>query len=403
MSAAPVQRVLEALEAMGFATRPSGAGWAGRCPAHDDRKPSLSISEGGDGRALLNCHMGCAPELVVEALGLTMRDLFPDGNGVTPREMRYAVRDAAGSVIATHVRLEGPDGKRVWWERDGRKSLGGLRLVDLPLYGTHLVADWSGDSVIVVTEGEKACDALLSRGIPAVGTVTGASGCPGREALEVLRDRDVVLWPDHDAPGTAHMRRIAVALDGIAATVRWIEWGSADGDDAADFPGSNNELREVIDAASAPPIRVNGTWREKQQREQETAVWEPPIPFDEQSVPEFPVDVLPPWLREWVLAEAVATQTPIDLAGMLALSVLSTACAGKVRVRVRPGFEDGLNTFVVVVLPVANRKSAVFRDAMRPVIEFERSECERLREPISQVAQRHRVLVARLEKAERLG
>jgi hypothetical protein len=407
MSEAPVQRVLEALEAMGFATRRSGAGWAARCPAHGDRKPSLSVNEGGGGLALLYCHRGCTPEHIVQALGLTMRDLFPEGNGAKPRETRYAVRDAAGSLIATKVRLDLAEGKQMWWERDGRKSLGGLPLKDLPLYGAHLVADWPRDTVIVVTEGEKACDALLSRGIPALGTVTGASGCPGREALEVLRDRDVVLWPDYDAAGSAHMRSVDTALDGIAATVRWIEWGSADGDDAADFPGSNDELRKVVDAAAAPP----GTARERQQRRQQTspppidemktAGWEVPVPLDEQSVPGFPLDVFAPWLREWVLAEAVATQTPIDLAGMLALSVLSTACAGKLRVRVRPGFEDGLNTFVVVVLPVANRKSAVFRDATRPVIEFERHECERQRDEIGQMAQRKRVLEARLEWLEK--
>jgi hypothetical protein len=129
--------------------------------------------------------------------------------------------------------------------------------------------------------------------------------------------------------------------------------------------------------------------------------WEPPIPLDAQSLPEFPLDAFPPWLREWVISESVATQTPNDLAGMLAISVLSTACAGKLRVRVRPGFEQGLNTFVVVVLPVANRKSAVFRDATLPLMEFERSECKRRRDEISQTASRRRILEARLQSAER--
>src|SRR5262249_31937590 len=160
---------------------------------------------------------------------------------------------------------------------------------------------------------------------PALGTVTGASSCPSRKALRVLRDRDVVLWPDHDAPGAVHMRSVAAALHGIAATVRWIEWGSADGDDAADFPGSNDALRGLVEAAVAPPIPATGGSREKQQHRQlgsallvddvRPAGWETPVSLDEQSVPEFPVDVLPPWLREWVLSEAVATQTPIDLAG----------------------------------------------------------------------------------------
>ena len=58
---------------------PSGAGWLARCPAHDDRRPSLSIGVGRDGRTLLKCFAGCPTEAVIAAVDLTMRDLFPTG------------------------------------------------------------------------------------------------------------------------------------------------------------------------------------------------------------------------------------------------------------------------------------------------------------------------------------
>src|SRR5439155_12900589 len=67
----------------------SGKGWLARCPAHDDRKPSLSIDEGADGRALLKCHAGCDNTAILDALGMKPRDLFPvtphlqSGNGST--------------------------------------------------------------------------------------------------------------------------------------------------------------------------------------------------------------------------------------------------------------------------------------------------------------------------------
>ena len=54
----------------------SGIGWIARCPAHDDRVPSLSISEGDDCRTLLKCHAGCSTPDIVKALGLQMSDLF---------------------------------------------------------------------------------------------------------------------------------------------------------------------------------------------------------------------------------------------------------------------------------------------------------------------------------------
>src|SRR5262249_55082748 len=69
--------------------RRSGKGWIAKCPAHDDRDPSLSISEGPDGRALIKCHAGCDTTEVIAALGMAWRHLFPttyprpSGNGAT--------------------------------------------------------------------------------------------------------------------------------------------------------------------------------------------------------------------------------------------------------------------------------------------------------------------------------
>ena len=56
--------------------RQNATGWTAKCPAHDDRAPSLSISEGADGRTLLKCHAGCATSDILKAMGLQMRDLF---------------------------------------------------------------------------------------------------------------------------------------------------------------------------------------------------------------------------------------------------------------------------------------------------------------------------------------
>jgi len=62
----------------------SGPGCLARCPSHADRSPSLSISEGDDGRILLHCWAGCRTADVVAALGLGFADLFP-GSGRSGR------------------------------------------------------------------------------------------------------------------------------------------------------------------------------------------------------------------------------------------------------------------------------------------------------------------------------
>ena len=48
-----------------------------RCPAHDDRNPSLSLGSGQNGEALLCCHAGCSAAEILSSLGLAMKDLFP--------------------------------------------------------------------------------------------------------------------------------------------------------------------------------------------------------------------------------------------------------------------------------------------------------------------------------------
>jgi replicative DNA helicase len=103
--------------------------------------------------------------------------------------------------------------------------------------------------------------------------------------------------------------------------------------------------------------------------------WEPPIPFGATgTLPAFPVEVLPGWLGEYVAAVATATQTPPDLAGMLALAVLATVAAGAVEVQPRPGWQEPLCLFVAVGMDAGTRKSSVFSALTRPVADFERQQ-----------------------------
>ncbi len=67
-----VARVIELLPG----ARQTGPGrWIARCPAHEDRSPSLSIREVDD-RVLLHDFGGCDTSAVLAALGLSLSDLF---------------------------------------------------------------------------------------------------------------------------------------------------------------------------------------------------------------------------------------------------------------------------------------------------------------------------------------
>jgi hypothetical protein len=73
MSAA--DRLLGALNKV----KPTGPGrWLACCPAHEDKRPSLSIRELDDGRLLLHCWASCEASAVLAAVGLEFADLFPE-------------------------------------------------------------------------------------------------------------------------------------------------------------------------------------------------------------------------------------------------------------------------------------------------------------------------------------
>lgn len=52
--------------------------WLAKCPAHHDRKASLSIRELDDGRVLVHDFAGCDTESVLAAVALTFDDLYPE-------------------------------------------------------------------------------------------------------------------------------------------------------------------------------------------------------------------------------------------------------------------------------------------------------------------------------------
>lgn len=80
----------------GVRTRGDGQ-FLARCPAHDDRSPSLSVREIDDGTILVKCFSGCTAFEIVAAVGLELHDLFPPRLPDQPRPRRQrhhlSVRD----------------------------------------------------------------------------------------------------------------------------------------------------------------------------------------------------------------------------------------------------------------------------------------------------------------------
>ena len=128
-----------------------------------------------------------------------------------------------------HTRFDRPDGsKEVTWGRlSPRDGLGDHKLADL-IYLAGDVVRAHRDATVVLTEGERAADAVRDAGYLAAGTVCGASSTPGAAVLGLLQDRHLVLWPDRDVVGAAHMGRIAGDLEGLGVrSLRYVDWPEA--------------------------------------------------------------------------------------------------------------------------------------------------------------------------------
>lgn len=227
--------------------RPTGEGWQAKCPAHDDTNPSLSVTEGHDGRVLLKCHAGCPAETIVAALGLKLRDLFAD-HGASSREIIAAYRyaDEQGEVLYEVVRFapkgfrqRRPDGTGGWlWNLNGTRRV----LYRLP----ELRAAVSAGKRVFVCEGEKDVAAIERAGFCATCNAGGAG--KWRDAYNAeLRGADVVVVADKDPPGYSHARRIAHSLQSVAKRVVLVE--AAEGKDVSDHLAAGRTLHELVPIA----------------------------------------------------------------------------------------------------------------------------------------------------------
>jgi hypothetical protein len=92
--------------------------WIARCPAHEDRSPSLAVRALPDGRVLMHCFAGCDTEAILGAIGLKFTDLFaePLAHHFAPTRAPFSAREAlecltGESAIVLIVGSDIADGK----------------------------------------------------------------------------------------------------------------------------------------------------------------------------------------------------------------------------------------------------------------------------------------------------
>jgi antitoxin (DNA-binding transcriptional repressor) of toxin-antitoxin stability system len=250
----------------GYEPKPSGKGLICRCPAHDDKTASLSISEGRDG-LLLHCHAGCPFEAVAAALGIKSKELF-HANGTAKSGKRadsqklnivatYPYHDTEGELRFEVCRLDPkgfrqrrPDptapGKWIW-------NLKGVELIPYRL--PELIKAVKAGETVFIAEGEKDVAALVANRIAATCNAAGAGKWQNDFARYFDGAKAVCIIADKDAPGRKHAAAVASNVKGKVQSVKVIELPDVAGrpvKDAHDFfeaGGTANQLREIAEAA----------------------------------------------------------------------------------------------------------------------------------------------------------
>jgi putative DNA primase/helicase len=215
-----------------------------------------------------------------------------------------------GDVVAAHRTYLAPDGPGKAVVPEPKKL---TRAAEPGATRGAAIRLGPAQDVIALTEGiESALAVMEATGMPAWAALS-AGGL--REVELPRRVRRVQIWGDHDAAGQDAAAEAAKRLRAEGREVRILLPPKA-GMDWLDV--LNEHGPEALQAALRDAKAVSA---------EKISDWPPVIPFREFNLPPFPLDALPEWVRDFVRAEAVTTQTPPDMAALLALSTLAVISA----------------------------------------------------------------------------
>ncbi len=193
--------------------------YAARCPAHDDKKASLCVSCGCDGKVLIKCQAGCDTQSVVNAMGLKISDLFIENSkGRKEIAATYRYKNESGKLLGEKIRYTD---KSFSWRRPCGSSWEYKKPVNMVPY--NLSAVLNANTVFIV-EGEKDVDTLTKCGIAASCSPDGAG--PGKwkdHYTKWFTGKNVYIVQDNDQVGKDFAQEEAAKLHKVAHSVKVLD------------------------------------------------------------------------------------------------------------------------------------------------------------------------------------
>jgi hypothetical protein len=244
-----------------------------RCPVHTpDRKPSLTVTV-FENRVVLRCwSKGCSKPAILDALGLSWRDLYfgppvPARRSTIVATYDYVCEDG---TTAQKVRYSN---KAFPWRIADATARGGFRL---GLHGRkprlYRESDLRDEACVVVVEGEKAVERLRMHDVVATCGYVGANKWSDTwsQALHTFGCRELVILADNDRAGEAHAERVASSMRSVApaTVIRVVTFADlAAGADVVDFLDGGFSVEALFARISAAPIWAPGAAAERRRQE----------------------------------------------------------------------------------------------------------------------------------------
>jgi predicted transcriptional regulator len=227
--------------------RKSGAGWTARCPTHDDRQNSLSISEGREGKTLLKCHAGCSYQIIMDTFSSETV-----ANSTRRIAAVYDYRDENGTLLYQSVRYEPKDFRQR--RPDGAGGfVWNLRAVRRVPYRLPELLQSDKQATVFIVEGEKDADRLASLGLTTTTNIGGA-GKWRAEYNEPFYGRRICILPDNDNAGAHNALQVARALHGTAESVKIITLPNLPPKgDASDYLDAGNTKEQLLALVTNAP------------------------------------------------------------------------------------------------------------------------------------------------------
>jgi 5S rRNA maturation endonuclease (ribonuclease M5) len=248
-----------------------------RCPFHEDRNPSCSVSL--EGKRCYNCFgcpkpggSGTLTALLAKLTGTTKGDTIrriapmlgaevnfnePDSKAIAT----YDYRDARGILVKRVLRFPNDENgnkrfsQRRWTDSGWIPDVKGVGPV---LYNAHRLLT---AGTVVIVEGEKDANSITDLHLDGhdgetIGVTSGGSGSWHAKLAKQFRDKAVIVMPDNDAAGESYAEAVRGSLDAESVRYKTVSFAGTGAKDVTEYIENGQTVEKLVQLIDSNWVRM---------------------------------------------------------------------------------------------------------------------------------------------------